>query len=175
MPDNVFSSIRDYLSSCYIMDEDDYSLLLFYKLLEYEDDPEGLTAFFDVSPSLAHKIINEYRHAPSYSGLCASLKSRDINYSRISRALLHILLDLRAGCIREYILDGWHYYIKPLGFRRSSSALIHELKHRASLPVISKNADAAKALSEYFSGREPAAESSVMLSRAVRMFREGWS
>ena len=168
MPDNIYESLCKYLKRYPPISENDFSLLLFHKLQAYEDDPEGLTAFLDVSSSLAHKIIREYAHAASYSELCMKLKSRDLNYARISRSLLHILLDIKASDIQAYINDGRHYYIKPLGFRRSSSALLHGLKLTASVPVISKYADAEHILRKHYMPEQP-----VLFHHAVSMFREG--
>ena len=166
MPDNVYGSLCNYLEAYPPVSEDDLSLLLFHALQAFEDEPEGLTAFLDVSSSLSHKIIREYAHASSYSDLCMKLKSKDLNYARISRALLHILLDIRTEDIREYIGSGRHFYIRPLGFRRSSSGLMRDLKLNSSVPVISKNADAGQVLKEFYK-----AEYRGECAPALKMFR----
>lgn len=168
IPGKIYASLCEYLAKYPVISEDDLSLLLFYRLQEFAEDPSALTAFWDVSPSLANRIMAAYSHSSSYSGLCTKLKSKDLNYSRISRALLHILLGIRSVNVREYISDGWHYYIRPLGFRRSSSALMRELKLSSSLPVISKNADAERILNDFYSEHF-----CPEILHPVRMFREG--
>ena len=174
MPEDVHKSLCDHLADHSVINEDDLSLLLFYRLQEFSEDPAGLTEFLDVSSSLAAKILAGYSHASSYSQLCMALKSKDMNYSRISRALLHILIGLKTLSVHEYINDGWHYYIRPLGFRRSFAAVMSELKRSSSLPVISKNADAERILNSfcYSDGSSLITNDGARL-RSVRMFREG--
>ncbi|MCR5001806.1 MAG: nucleotidyltransferase family protein [Lachnospiraceae bacterium] len=176
IPDDVKDSLLDHLKGYPALCEDDFSLLLFYRLQSVvdssstsEDAIRSLTSFLDVSSALAGRIMNMYMHAPSFSALCDELKSRDLNRSRISRALMHILLSVKRDIVDEYIGDGYNYYIKPLGFLRSSSDLLHMIKDRTCVPIISKNADAASILKAHY---DPA---SSMYSGALRMFREGIS
>lgn len=181
--DSLINHLKDHPPLC----EDDFSLLLFYKLQSLctgHDTAfavERLTSYLDVSKALAGRIISRYMHALSFSGLCDELKSRDLNRSRINRALLHILLDVKKVHVDEYVKDGYNYYIKPLGFRKSASNLLHELKKEAVLPLISKNADAAAVLKRHYTAQEPSpitgrsAEPSPdgTEERAIRMFNEG--
>jgi predicted nucleotidyltransferase len=196
MPHDVLSSLTDYLKQHPVMSENDYSLLLFYRLHELlsagntmdmnrghiSSDPAdvrllSLTDYLDVSINLAGKIAGKYAHAPSFSGLCTELKSKDLNYSRISRSLLHILLGIRSGHMREYTGSGWNYYIKPLGFRKDAAELMHQLKHNALIPVISKNADHETVIRAFYgcgSKKENFSNNDISQSDlAVRMFREG--
>lgn len=137
--------------------EDDFSLLLFYKLQSVIEGSATtgeaasyLTSYLDVSASLAGKIINKYKHASSFSSLSDELKSRDLNHARINRALIHILLDIKKAKVNEYISGGYNYYIKPLGFKKEATDLLHEIKKRASVPLISKNADASSTLYSHY-------------------------
>ncbi|MBQ7588978.1 MAG: nucleotidyltransferase family protein [Lachnospiraceae bacterium] len=166
MPGNVYGSLCEYLNKYPAMSEDDMSLLLFYKLQTFEADPEALTCFLDVSSSMAYKIVREYAHASSFSDLCMKLKSKDLNYARISRALTHILLDIRTADVRKYSEEGRHYYIRPLGLCSSSSAIMHELKLHSDVPIISKNADAPSVLRKYFPDE-------TRYHHALSMFRRG--
>lgn len=175
MPENILASAAGYLDAFRPMSEESLSLLLFSRIQDVirtascqNTDPAlKLTEYLDVSISLANKIINRYTHAPSYTALCSSLKSKDINYSRISRALLHILLDIRKDRMDEYVNDGYNYYIKPLGFRRDSSGLLHEIKIRASIPLITKAADHSDILRTFYLPDSPG-----ICSHALRMFYE---
>ena len=153
MPEPVYNSLTDYFAKYPPLCEDDLSLLLFYKLQECigEDrNADELNRYLDVSGNLTGRIIGMYKHASSFSDLCMKLKSKDLTYARISRALIHILLDITSDKMNAYVENGYNYYIKILGFKQSASALLHELKHRSSLPVISKNADADTILRRYY-------------------------
>ena len=186
MSDEIRDSLLDYLEDAPPLCEDDFSLLLFYKLQslceghDTSEALENLTSYLDVSSALAGRIINRYVHALSFSGLCDTLKSRDLNRSRINRALLHILLDIKKAHVDEYVKDGYNYYIKPLGFRKNASDLLHAIKKEAGIPLISKNADAAKVLKSHYMTEpclntgETALPSTLTSSeRAIRMLNEG--
>ena len=73
--------------------EDSFSHLLHYKLLA--DAPLGFSEYLDCTPDLSDKIC---KNLPSYTGFtdfCGLLKSRELTYTRISRVLMHILLDIK--------------------------------------------------------------------------------
>lgn len=163
MPDEIKASLLEYLKLYPPLSEDDFSLLLFYRLQQIcegnpvSDSIKVLTSYLDVSPALAGRIIKKYLHASSFSGLCDELKSKDLNRSRINRALLHILLGVRKRDVDEYLQDGYNYYIKPLGFKKDASDLLHMMKKKAHVPIISKNADAE----------------ALLAPPGLRMFNEG--
>lgn len=172
MPDDIKDSLIKYLERYHAMCEDDLSLFLYYKVLSLtgmspstEDAINRLTSYLDVSPALAGKIIGRYSHAASFSSLCDELKSRDLNRSRISRALLHIILDIKKENMDEYAAGGYNYYLKPLGFLREASSLLHAIKKEAGIPIISKNADAASTLKAHYQ--------SAKMKQALKMFNEG--
>ena len=77
----------------------------------------------------------------TFTGRVEDAKTRQYTYSRISRALLHITLGITGEETARLKADGFARYIRILGFRKDASPLLHELKARASLPVISKAAD----------------------------------
>ena len=88
-----------------------------------------------------------------------------MTHARISRSLLHILLDInkddfelyRKGSFdKEYIgveaIDdsktnhSYGQYARILGFRKEASPLLHEIKKSSSIPLISKLSDSVKEL-----------------------------
>ena len=96
---------------------------------------------------IANKIIN---HLPSYEGFddfCMKLKSKDLTYTRISRMLLHVLLDFKKADLNLLGQLQHAPYARILGFRKESGSLLHEIKEKSSFPLISKLADASKLLS----------------------------
>ena len=87
-PNSVAAFTKDLLSWDLPVTEDDFSLLLKYRLLLHT--PEELAGFADVSLDLARRIIRERNHFASFSQFISLLKTREMTYTRISRALLHI-------------------------------------------------------------------------------------
>lgn len=108
--------------------EDDFSLLLKYKLMS--ETPESLATYLDVSKSLGNRICNCLNEFQSFSQFANLLKSRDLTRTRINRALLHILLNVRQT---EPIT-----YARILGFNRNAKPLLGAIKDATMLPLISK-------------------------------------
>lgn len=123
---------------------DDFSGILHYKLLAERES--GYTGYLDVSEALSDRIQNNLYEFESFQAFCDRLKSKEMTYARISRCLLHILLDIRAQD-----LDGWKKmdhapYARVLGFRRSAAPLLTAVKEHSSIPIVTKLADADKNL-----------------------------
>ena len=131
----------------YGISEADFSLLLHYKLLS--DQADGYSCFQDCSEDLSLKIkkyLPEYR---DFTDFCQLLKSRDLTYTRISRVLMHILLDLRKN--EAFLKDSDAClqipYARLLGFRKSASPLLNRIRKESGIPLIAKPADASSLLS----------------------------
>ncbi|MCR5355927.1 MAG: nucleotidyltransferase family protein [Lachnospiraceae bacterium] len=171
MPDSVYASLCEYLKSYPPMFEDDFSMLLYYKLHEcFGTLNENLTKYLDVSDNIAGRIESTYRHANSFSGLINNIKSKDLAYTRISRALLHILLGITRDNMNEYIAGGYNYYLRILGFRKSASDLLHALKQSSSVPLITKCADHESILRDHYLSDN---WDTYGHGLALRMFKEG--
>lgn len=130
------------------MAENDFSLPLHYKLLSEMEN--GFSEYLDCTPDLSDKICN---YIPSYTGftdLCDRLKSKDVTYTRLSRVLLHILLNIKTP---DSYRDPFAQrklsvpYARLLGFRGSASALLKKLKQNSQIPLLTKLADAEALLS----------------------------
>ena len=121
----------------------DLSGQLLHALLMEED----LSVFLDVSKDLSNRIrslLHEYR---GWEEFAMQLKTRNLTYSHVSRALLHILLGMRQDTMRmfdeKYGLCGW---IRPLGMRRSAAPLLKAMKGAASVPFLDKLSTAGSRL-----------------------------
>ncbi len=128
----------------------DFSLLLHYKLLT--ETKKTLETYLDVTSDLADKIIKYLPQYTTFDDFCMLLKSKELTYARISRCLLHILLDIKTTDMDEYKNEntdnslGMATYARILGFRKDSTPLLHKIKEHSSIPLISKLADAQKIL-----------------------------
>ncbi|MDD2973011.1 MAG: nucleotidyltransferase [Lachnospiraceae bacterium] len=131
---------------CFPIFSDDLSALLQYKLtLEYT---RGYDAYVDVSSDLSDRIRNKLPEYQDYEQFCGILKSKDMTYTRISRCLLHILLNITRDNLQRYLSCNPTPYARMLGFRRDSSELLSAIKKKSTLPLLSKLADAEKVLSQ---------------------------
>lgn len=127
---------------------DDLSLLLDYRLLNLSHSGTDLTAFSDVSKELCERIKHQLLDFQSYTARIQSLKTRQYTYTRISRALLHILLGITAHDIQQFRAAGYAGYARILGFQKNALPLLSEIKRSSQIPLISKTANAEKLLKE---------------------------
>lgn len=125
----------------------DFSALLKYKLLlNYKN---GYKEFADVSEELSDRIkqlLNEYT---DYNSFCDLLKTKNITYARVSRALMHILLDIRQDTYDALVQNDYLSYASLLGLRESSSSLLKAVKEHGQLNILTKPADAKKVISPF--------------------------
>lgn len=115
---------------------DDFSDLLYYRLLNLTSEDLSV---FDMNEELYHRIQNSFRNYDSFSGFIKTLKTKQYTYSRISRVLLHLLLDLTPPVSMQVP------YARLLGFKKEKSHLLRRIKE---IPVITKPADGLKKLSK---------------------------
>lgn len=126
---------------------DDLSVLLNYRLLELAQAGRELSVFSDVSPALADRMQNQLLQFSSYTERIMQLKTRQYTYTRISRALLHIVLGITASQIAQYRRNDYAPYARILGFRRDAAPLLAQMKKNSSIPLITKTAAAPDILS----------------------------
>ena len=122
-------------------DINDYTLLLKYRLMS--ESPDTLTAYQDITEYLANRICSKRYHFHMYADLIDCLKTKDLTYSRISRSLLHILLNIKKIPAED---APYTPYARVLGFRKSSDGLLKAIKHHGTIPLITKLADRASIL-----------------------------
>ena len=66
------------------------------------------------------------------SKFCDILKTKEITYSRISRVLLHILLNIRQSDLTPV------KHARVLGFRKDSTAVLSQIKDNSVIPLVGK-------------------------------------
>ena len=122
---------------------DDFSDLLLHALWSADD----LSRYLDVSGDLARRIRSLLPSYSTYSAFCEAVKTRNYTYTRISRALLHIMLGMTSQTMERFDascgLCGW---IRPIGFKKSAIPLIREITASCSAPFLDKLASADKVL-----------------------------
>ncbi len=145
VPSSVFQILEEHFRvNCPIYPQD-ISLPLKYKLLQHSK--EGYTEFADVSADLSDKIQKQLELFTSFPNFCDSLKSKDMTYTRISRCLLHILLNIKRDSLQTFIKDDFVYYARILGLKQSSTEILNAIKKNATIPLLPKLADAENILS----------------------------
>jgi len=146
MPETSYDLIVSSLKDERPLHIDHFSSALLYKLLSESDS--GFDQYLDVSHDLSDKIIKNLYQFSSFSGFCDLLKSKEMTYTRISRCLLHILLNMKKCSMENYISMDYVPYARVLGFRKDATPLLSAIKEHSSIPLITKLADAQDILSE---------------------------
>lgn len=141
VPESAYEILLEKLGKSYPLVTQNFSRELGYMLIR--DRLNGYDQYLDVSKDIADKIGNNLNFFESFDQFCNLLKSKDLTYSRISRCLTHILLDIKKDSIPA---DKKTPYARVLGFRKDSEKLFTLIKEHTSIPIISKLADADKLL-----------------------------
>lgn len=121
---------------------DDFSELLNAAVLQMQ----ATFSIADLSPELAARLAKPPYFPLSFEERIQALKTRQLTYTRVSRALLHLALGMREEDISRWKDEGYALYARILGFRRQSSPLLSCLHKKSSIPLITKMADAAQSL-----------------------------
>lgn len=136
VPESIRQEFADTCQTKSSLCSDDFSGMLFYKLLSEKDT--GYDAYLDVSSDLSDKIRKNLASFTTFSAFCeGSLKSKDITLTRVYRSLLHILLS-----IKKEDLPAAAPYARILGFREASIEVFGCLS-RENVPLLSRLKDAS--------------------------------
>lgn len=79
-----------------------------------------------ICPTGSHSSLNIFK----LFAVCRSLKKQNTTYTRICRALLHILLNIRQDDYAVLWQPDGIPYLRVLGFRRDSSVLLSAIKKK---------------------------------------------
>lgn len=138
IPANAWNILSKEIDLSSIMHEDDFSQILLYRLLSAKS-PEELAEYEDVSDELASRIFKCKMQFISFSQFADLLKTKEVTRTRINRALLHIILDVKKGTKKAS-------YARILGFRKDAGELLSEVKANSQIPFFSKTATAGELL-----------------------------
>ena len=135
----IFDSVNSYLG-CQPLTEDDFSMLLRYKLIT--ENRAHLTEYFGVSKELSNRIYKHLNEFESFSSFAELLKTKNITRTAINRALLHILLDVKATDVQEVTKRGCVDYVRVLGFRKDAAPLLKKISNIPEILLITNLSDA---------------------------------
>lgn len=144
LPPCVYDIMNENHLKTFPVFEDDFSLLLNYKLMT--ENQSSLTKYTDITSDLSYRIDNLAHSSLSFTKLGQLIKSRQLTLTRVNRVLSHILLNLQEEEFKTYNTTGYGKYARILGFRKTSSHLIRQIVNNETIPVITKVADAKNVL-----------------------------
>lgn len=136
VPPSCIRSLEETHRVRYPVYANDFSLLFRYRLLT--ETRESLARYLDMTEELANRMINHANDFITFDQFCDLLKTRDMTYSRISRCLLHILLNIRTEDMTLYKEEGGCQYARVLGFSKDGAKLLTRIKRTSSVPLLTK-------------------------------------
>ena len=143
--DMLFSALLpevfEYLGSKKTLFSNDFSDILMYSIM---NNINNLTDFSDVDEKIANRIINCFKNGVfyTYDSLIEMLKTRNYTYTRISRILCHILLNIRKQDITEPAFS------RVLAFNDNGKKYLREIRKKSDFILLTDIKDAKKILSE---------------------------
>ncbi|MCM1121220.1 MAG: nucleotidyltransferase [Eubacterium sp.] len=144
VPESALLLMQTAYQKTYPVFADDFSLPMQYKLLS--EEALSFTRYPDIDKELSDRIVKFLPQYKDFRSFCDLLKSKNRTYARISRCLMHILLGLMEEDFTRYRKEGQIFYARMLGFREEAAPLLSAIKANASIPLLSKLADAEKQL-----------------------------
>ncbi len=132
IPTNCVDILTDNYNKNFPMNIRDFSSVIRYKLLT----EDSLDVYTDVIPSFAAHIKNNINSYEDITSFIDGLKTKNITRASVSRLLTHILLNMKGRSPKAAT------YARVLGFGENAAPLLSEIKKQASIPLISKLADA---------------------------------
>ena len=144
IPSYAYDMLKAYLMEKRPLTPDSFSDMLFSVLIRERSG--GYADYFDIFPDLSDKISGKLESYKSFTSFIDVLKSKDISYSHLSRALLHILLDIKTKDV-DMLRNKYDYcpWLRILGLNHEST-LPAILRATADRSIISRLADARNIL-----------------------------
>ncbi len=131
-----YESVSDEAKAIYekstFVDMDDISAMLHYKLLTTAD----YSKYLDCTSDLSDRIKNNLKDFVSFQQFCQLLKTKNMEYSRISRVLCHILLDITEKDFNSAKAAGYITYLRMLGFSKNGSQLLSKIKENGKNTIL---------------------------------------
>lgn len=139
IPSDSIAVLDTYFSVNAPICEDDFSNELLYCLTRQKK--LGFSHFAEGNEEISNRVLNCLTEYSTFSSFSKHLQTKDITFARISRFLLHILLDITNEKM-ELLKRNPVPYIRVLGFKKENSHLLSYISEFKQAPLLAniKNA-----------------------------------
>lgn len=144
VPIVVYERLVSNYHKTYPITEDAFSNIIRYKLLS--ENRDALSNYADITEDLADRMKNVANFYYTMEELTQHLKTRNLTLTRINRALVHMLLNIRKDVFAAYNRNGYTSYARILGIKKESSHLLRTIEENGRIPIIRKVSKASKQL-----------------------------
>lgn len=123
----------DFLSLKKFIVAEDFNSILGAKLIALND----FSHIYGINVELSNRINNYKYKFTDFDTFIQKLQSKNYTYSAISRALLHIVLDLNENDVCQFINNGYFKFGRLLGINKSSK-ILSLIKKNSTIDIINK-------------------------------------
>ncbi len=107
-----------------------------------------LEEIFGVSKDLTDRISNNIDNFIDFTSFTDTLKTKELSHTAISRALLHIMLNITKNDIADYISNDIADYIRVLGFNKKGAGLLGNISKKSDMAILTKMSDSTDLLKD---------------------------
>lgn len=143
VPKNCLAEIVLAVDNGCFLEANDISLLLHEGLIFGTEEAE----IADITKDLWDRILNHRNEFVSYTEFCDLLKTKNMNHSRIRRALIHLVLHITEKDMQGLKDCGYLPYVRVLGFNETGARLLKEIKANTKVPLFVSPSEVKNSLS----------------------------
>lgn len=132
VPDALHDLYQTHYQKDFPVCADDFSLLLHAGIYSCPD----LTKISGISNDFKDRLLKMLKADLSFDQLVSACKTKNLTWSKASRNLLHIILDITCEKMEKARTYDMSPYFQILGFKRSSSFIIGDIKKNSSIPMV---------------------------------------
>lgn len=144
VPEGTYNSVQKCIQDKTICFTEEFSSVMHYKLLTTED----FSPYMECNEDLSNKIIKYRGSFTAIDEFIGLLKSKDIRYSRLSRMLIHILLELKKDRLAALYETSHAPYLHILKASEKGMGYIKKIKELSDLPVFASVNEVKNTLSD---------------------------
>ena len=126
----------------------DFSSLLKYRLLN--EDARSLISYSDMNIDLARRIMKNLTGFVNADQFTELIKTKNMTYTRISRALIHTLLGITKEDMKTYTDSGITGFARVLGLKKGAAGILDKIREVSKVPVITRPSEYKSLLKKPF-------------------------
>ncbi len=120
---------------------------LFKYLLEVREETDT-RKIYDLPLDLFRRLKNQMRDAVNCETFMKSCTSKNYTRTTMQRSLLHLYLNILTSDMKDILHHG-NSYIRILGFSKCASNVLHDMKKKGTLPLVTNAKDHQRVLTPY--------------------------
>ncbi|SHJ55027.1 Predicted nucleotidyltransferase [Clostridium cavendishii DSM 21758] len=134
VPDSSYEILNTFLENKYsFASYDKYFSYIKYKIISSENLVHNIP---EAKDGLSYKIINELKKSSNIDEFILNVKSKRYTYSRISRILCSLFLDIDSNTLT--LRNKAPNYIRVLGFNPNGAKILKTIKKNSDIKIITK-------------------------------------